>query len=58
MRKVIYLLAIISLVGCTRVEPQYSVIKVQKYSTRVEKFEYSGHTFRLPQAVLKRELWE
>lgn len=29
MRKVIYLLAIISLVGCTR----------------VEKFEYSGHTY-------------
>lgn len=45
MRKVIYLLAIISLVGCTRVEPQYSVIKVQAYSTRVEKFEYSGHTY-------------
>ena len=44
MRKVIYLLATISLVGCTRVEPQYSVIKVQKYSTRVEKFEYGGHT--------------
>lgn len=45
MRKVIYLLATISLVGCTRVEPQYSVIKVQKYSTRVEKFEYGGHTY-------------
>lgn len=45
MRKVIYLPAIISLVGCTRVEPQYSVIKVQAYSTKVEKFEYSGHTY-------------
>lgn len=45
MRKVIYLLAIISLVGCTRVESQDSVIRVQAYSTKVEKFEYSGHTY-------------
>lgn len=45
MRKVIYLLATISLVGCTRVEPQYSVIKVKHIRTRVGKFEYSGHTY-------------
>lgn len=53
MRKVIYLLATISLVGCTRVEPQYSVIKVQAYSTRVGNLNTVViRIFHLPQVVV------
>jgi hypothetical protein len=45
MRKVIYLLAIISLVGCTRVDPQYSRIEIGELPTKVYPFEYKGHTY-------------